>query len=71
MEVEHVFVLEADVAAEVLAHDALPGREKRLVEGLLELLCQVYVLELARSGHSLLHELDRLEAHIYPRKDKN
>ena len=66
-----MFVLEADVAAEVLAHDALPGREKRLVEGLLELFCQVHILELARAGHSLLHELDRLEAHIYPRKDRD
>ena len=58
MEVQHVFVLEADVAAEVLANNTLPGWEEFLVEELLEVLGQIDVLKLALSTHSRLNELD-------------
>ena len=65
MEVEHVSVLETDVAAEVLAHDALPSWEELVVEELFELFGQVNVLELARALGLLLDELDCFQTHVY------
>ena len=65
MEVEHVGLLETDVAAEVLADNALPRGEEVLVEQLLQILRQVHVLELGGALGSLLHEFDRSQAKIY------
>ena len=68
VEVEHVSVFKADIAAEVLAHDALPRREELIVEELFELLGQVDVLELARALGLLLDELDCFQTHVYSSK---
>ena len=64
MEVEHVFLLEADITAEVFADDALPRGEEGLIEDFLELLGQVVVLELARALCLLLHELNSFQSHV-------
>ena len=37
MEVEHVLGFKTDIAAEVLAHDALPGWEESFIKQLLQL----------------------------------
>ena len=68
MEVEHVVRLETDIAPKVFANNALPGGEESFIEQFLELFGQVNVLELARSGCFLLHELNCLQSHIYRAK---
>ena len=65
MEVEHVFLFEADVWAEVFADDALPRGEEGVVEQFFELLGQVHVLELWGTLGLLLHEFNRLQSHVY------
>ena len=64
MEVEHVLFLEADIAAKVLANDALPGWEEGIIEELLKLLGQVNVLEFGGALCLLLDELDGFQAHV-------
>ena len=64
MEVEHVFLLEADITAEVFADNALPSGEEGLIKDFLKLLRQVVVLELARALCLLLHELDSFQSHV-------
>lgn len=64
MKVEHVILFEADVAAEVLPDDALPGWEESVIEELFQVFRQVYVLELRRAGSLLLHELDCFKSHV-------
>ena len=70
MEVEHVFLLKADVAPEVLAHHTLPRWEECLIKALFELLSQVSVLELARALCLLLHKLDGFQTHVYSHKER-
>ena len=65
VEVEHVFVLEADFTTEVLSNDTLPSREECFIKKLFELLCQINILELALTRHSLLHEFDCFQSHVY------
>ena len=39
-------IFEADVAAEVFADNTLPGGEEGVVKKLLQVLCQINILEL-------------------------
>lgn len=57
-------LFEADVAAEVFADNTLPGGEEGVVKKLLQVLCQINVLELGRTGCLLLDELNCLKSHI-------
>ena len=70
VEVEHMFFFETDVTAEVLANDALPSWEKCLIEKLLKVLGQVDILEFTLPSHSLLHELNGFQSHVF-QKEKN
>ena len=69
VEVEHVFLLKADVAAKVLAHHTLPRWEECIIKALFELLSQVGILELARALCLLLHKLDGFQTHVYSHKE--
>lgn len=53
VEVEHVFLFETDIAAKVLAHNALPGREESVIEQLFQVFRQVHVLDLGQTGSLL------------------
>ncbi len=80
VEVQHVVLFESDLAPEVLAHDALPGLVKQVIEHLLQFPRKHYVdfLQNFRDCvliaaflvnlvlfHSTLNELDSLELHVY------
>lgn len=58
MEIEHVTFFEADVATKVLSHNTLPSGEEGVVKKLLQVLCQIHVLEFGRTGCLLLHKLN-------------
>lgn len=70
VEVDHVFVFEADLAPEMLAHNALPGGVELLVKLSLQFfrklhVCNVVVAALLREPQ--FHELYGLELHVYTR----
>ena len=65
VEVEAVIFFKAKVASEVLADNALPSGEESFIEELLQLLSEIYILELGRSRRFLLNEFNCFNLHIY------
>lgn len=68
VEVDHVLFLEADLASEVLAHDALPGGVELLIKLCFEFfrelhVCDVVVATLLRKTQ--FYELNSFELHVY------
>ena len=59
-----MFILVANVTAEILTNNALPRWEERFIEEFLKFLSEVDILDFALSCHALLDEFDSSEPHI-------
>ena len=67
VEVDHVLVLEADLASKVLAHDALPSGVELLIKLCFEFFRKLHVCDVVVAtllGKPQFHELDRFELHV-------